>query len=218
MRKLVTLLLWLALALPALAAPVALEPVDEASKDPAFAAFRTSLLEAVHNHDVAGLLRLVGPDVNYTFGPSSGPGPAGFRKFWKLDRPDSELWGVLDTVLRMGGSFGEEGTLFSAPYVYSAWPSGYDEFTHGAILGPEVPLMAKPGASGKRLATLRYAIVRFVDREGRLVQGQRWLKVQVPGGAMGFVRDEEVRSPLDYRAVFARVEGAWKLTALVAGD
>ena len=218
MRKLLFTLLWLALALPALAAPVALEPVDEASRDPAFAAFRASLVEAVDKHDVAGLLRLVGPDVNYTFGPSSGPGPAGFRKFWKLDRPGSELWGVLGTVLRMGGAFGEEGTLFSAPYVYGAWPSGYDEFTHGAILGPEVPLMAKPGASGAKLATLRYSIVRFVDREGRVVQGQRWLKVQVPGGAMGFVRESEVRSPIDYRAVFSKVRGEWRLTALVAGD
>jgi hypothetical protein len=42
--------------------------------------------------------------------------------------------------------------------------------------------------------------------------------VRLADGRTGFVRHDQVRSVLDYRAVFERREGHWLMTAFVAGD
>ncbi len=45
-----------------------------------------------------------------------------------------------------------------------------------------------------------------------------WLKVEILGGKKGFVNAKYVRSPIDYRAIFDKNNGKWKMTAFVAGD
>ena len=45
-----------------------------------------------------------------------------------------------------------------------------------------------------------------------------WVAVTLDDGLNGYVASGDVRSPVDYRACFTRIEGVWKLTAFVAGD
>lgn len=208
------------LALPALAAPPRLAPVDEARKDETFLAFRNRLSAAVRKKDVEGLLALVDPDISYTFGLGSGPGRTGFKKEWKLDtKPaESELWWTMRQVLDMGGSFSEEGKAFEAPYVFSCWPEQYDSFTHGAIIRPDAVLRPKASHIGQPVATLKYSIVQVLDGERVQNEGLKWIKVQVPGGPKGYVEAGDFRSPLDYRARFERLQGTWRMTSFVAGD
>ena len=45
-----------------------------------------------------------------------------------------------------------------------------------------------------------------------------WMPVQLADGRTGWVASEFIRSPVDYRAIFARRAGRWLLEALIAGD
>jgi hypothetical protein len=42
--------------------------------------------------------------------------------------------------------------------------------------------------------------------------------VRLPDGRAGFVDSRFVRSPIDYRAAFARIDGRWQMTLFLAGD
>ena len=45
-----------------------------------------------------------------------------------------------------------------------------------------------------------------------------WTAVELRNGRRGFVRSDYFGAPTGLRALFNRVGGQWKLTALVAGD
>jgi hypothetical protein len=42
--------------------------------------------------------------------------------------------------------------------------------------------------------------------------------VTLGNGRSGFVRREHVRSVIDYRATFEKVDGKWLMTTFLAGD
>jgi hypothetical protein len=42
--------------------------------------------------------------------------------------------------------------------------------------------------------------------------------VRLPSGVRGFVASQFVRRPIDYRAIFHKTNGQWRLSAFVAGD
>ena len=176
-----------------------LVPVDEASGNPEFAAYRQQLLEAVHRRDADAVIALVDPHVRTDFG--GGGGADDFRK--SLAAPGT--WENLDTVLTHGGTFlGSDA--FWAPYVYSAWPEDRDAFQHLAILGEKVPVR---DAAGKVFGTLTHSIVERTDKEG---------EVRLVDGRTGSVDPKQLWSPVGYRAGFNKVSGAWRMTAFVAGD
>ena len=208
-------------ATPAPAAPAAppvqgrkLQPVDEASQDPSFAAFRAQLLDIVKRRDRDALLPLLDPKIRTNFG--GGGGTKDFIREWKLDSPDSKLWSELETILTHGGAFsrGEGSPSFWAPYVYSSVPDSVDAFESLIVLGTSVPLYESPSTGSKVIATLDHDILT------RATGGQQegWAKVKTDDGRAGWVEAREVRSPIGYRAGFAKVGGAWKMNALVAGD
>ncbi len=90
------------------------------------------------------------------------------------------------------------------------------------IFGNNVNLRAKPDLSGEVVSQLSYNVVK-VDYENSIgkngeEQTYSWLKVETLGGKKGFVSAEFVRSPIDYRAIFTKEKGKWKMTAFVAGD
>src|ERR1044071_8388557 len=96
-----------------------LEPVDQAPQQPDFLAFRNELRQTIARRDVAALLRVVHPNIKSSFGGDDGI--EAFKRHWRLDRPDSELWRELGAVLALGGTF-LDPDQFAAPYVYSKWP------------------------------------------------------------------------------------------------
>lgn len=68
------------------------------------------------------------------------------------------------------------------------------------------------------VATLRYDIVRR-DEKG-VAPGPRpeWVRVLTATGKVGYLRDRDLRSPIDYRACFHKEADRWLLTTFVAGD
>jgi hypothetical protein len=207
---------WLAraallLPLAALAQPV-LPPVDEAAAQPDFFTFRARLQLAVARRDTAAVVAVLHQDVKLSFGGDAGV--RDFRRLWRPDAPRSPLWETLGTVLALGGSF-NGGDTFTAPYVFSRWPEGVDAFTHQAVVGTDVRIRSAPSAAAPVLGRLDFAIVAL---HGATRPGQTWTRIDHPGHAAAWVDSRFLRSPLDYRAIFTRLDGRWQMTAFLAGD
>jgi len=188
-----------------------LDPVDEARQQPDFLAFRTELQQTVAKRDVEALLRIVHPQIKNGFGGDDGI--AAFRRLWRLDEGNSELWAELGAVLSLGGTFQGPET-FVAPYVFSRWPDDLDSFDHVAVVGSGVRVRSGPSTDTRPLESLTFAILRRGDGGDE----QPWTPVVLADGRKGFVASRYVRSPVGYRAYFSRAGGRWQMTLLVAGD
>jgi hypothetical protein len=201
---------------PAIPGERRLLPVDEAPRVADFFAFRERLRAAVAARDTAALVAAIDPNVRISFGDEGGI--ADFRSQWALGAPDSPLWRELETVLGLGGSFRGD-SIFTAPYVFSTWPDELDAFESVAIVGRDVALRSAPRPDADVLARVSYAVLALpsggtAPRE----HAEGWLAVRAPGGQTAYVAMDFVRQPLDYRAIFSRKDGTWKLVIFVAGD
>jgi hypothetical protein len=194
-----------------------LMPIDEASQDKTFETFRNRLLEAAKNRDSKFVMSVVHPQIRNSFGDNGGARE--FRKKWKPESPDSELWNELVEILSLGGAFRKagKGRDFWAPYVYSNFPEDVDAFEYVAVTGQNVNVRQKPDPASPVISALSYDLVKAPEGlSGNEAAG--WIKIVTPGGKEGFVSAQFVRSPVDYRASFTKVKGKWMLSALVAGD
>lgn len=220
MASVATLALYLAacLATPPVASAQGrkLMPVDEASEDKTFLAFRDRLLEAAKRRDTKFVMSAVHPRIRNSFGDNGGARE--FRRKWKPENPDSELWETLVEILRLGGSFREagKGRDFWAPYVYSNFPEDLDAFEYMAVTGENVNVRQRPDPASAVISTLSYDLVKAPDGLPHKAGG--WTKIITPGGEEGFVSGRFLRSSVDYRAAFTKVNGRWMMSALVAGD
>lgn len=197
-------------------------PIDEGKRDASFNSFRNKLITAVKNRDVKTLLAALDPNITASFGGDEGI--EDFKRMWQINDPKSTIWEELLTVLTNGGKFSKEGKtlLFSAPYSFSEFPADLDVFEYEMIFGNNVNLREKPDLAAKVIARLSYNIVQ-VDYENSIKNkgedsGYLWLKIKTLGEKKGFVNAKFVRSPIDYRAIFVKKNGRWKMTAFVAGD
>ena len=194
-----------------------IRPVDEASQQADFFTFRAHLQAAIARHDAVAVLSVVNVNIRNTFGGENGR--EAFERRWRLERPDTELWEKLGSVLALGGTFETNGT-FVAPYTFSRWPGNVDAFDHVAIIGSRVRVHAAPLQDSGTLGLLSFAVVP-VPREARLPtadQARQWTAVRLLDSRIGYVASQYVRSPIDYRAIFARVGDGWQLAAFIAGD
>ncbi len=197
-------------------------PVDEAKKDASFLAFREKLIAAVKKRDTKYLLGIVDRDIKLSFGGDEGI--EDFKRIWKISSPNSKLWDELLTALTNGGRFDKEGknTYFAAPYSFNGFPDDLDVFEYQLIFGNNVNLRVKPDLQAKVIDRLSYNVVK-VDYQNSVGDKKNdgeylWLKVETLGGKKGFVNAKFVRSPIDYRAIFEKKGGNWKMTAFIAGD
>ena len=187
-----------------------LPPVDESASEPTFEAFKVRILRAIRNKDVDTLMSILDPNVRVSFG--EGAGPAAFRRHWKLDQPaKSAVWNELEAVLRLGAT--RDDPEFIAPYVFTRFPVTVDAYTHAAVIRPNAILRQTAAPDGRRAAVLAYDIVRLT---GERKNG--WVNVQTEEGRSGWLQEQEIRSPLNYRAFFEKKDGRWTLTAFVSGD
>jgi hypothetical protein len=193
-----------------------LKPVDEAPQQPDFFTFRAQLQAAVARHDTAAVIAVLNPGIRTSFG--DGGGPAGFRKQWRPEAAGSKLWDTLGRVLALGGSFQQDGS-FVAPYTFSRWPEQIDSFEHVAIVGDRVSIRGAAQADAAALTTASFVILP-IGKDARPVAGRddRWVAVRLKDGRVGYVSAQYARSPIDYRAIFAKNGDRWQLMVFVAGD
>lgn len=206
----VALLALLVAALPSQAATT-LQPVDTAAKDPSFLKFRTQLMNTLAKKDAKGLIAVLDKHIKVSFGGEAGV--EDFKKAWGLNKPaTSPVWSELGQALKMGGSF-DQHKSFIAPYVASAWPENLDPFEYSAVIAKNVNIRAKPDMKGAVIKTVSYEVLPI-----EYSQNMQWTTIKLSNGKKGYIATQYMRSPIDYRAYFDKVNGAWKLTAFVAGD
>jgi hypothetical protein len=103
---------------------------------------------------------------------------------------------------------------FVAPYVYALFPDELDASSHFVVVQPAAKLYERPDAMSPVVETLHRDIVEHLEGDLRLVD---WHNVRAASGLEGFVREADVRSPIDYRAIFQRRNGQWFITAFTLG-
>jgi hypothetical protein len=183
-------------------------PVDEASSNSDFLRYRARLRTAIERRDLDAVVEAADPAIRLGFDASGG------RDLLRQRLTErAESWEELRVALAHGGSFSSPSS-FAAPYVYSEWPETLDSFQCAAITGSNVRLREAPGLDAAIVTSVSYSIVRVLDeREDRL-----WRWVELGDGRTGFIWHAYVRRPIDYRALFNRIDGRWRMTAFVAGD
>ncbi|MGZ8998844.1 MAG: SH3 domain-containing protein [Allosphingosinicella sp.] len=188
-----------------------LPPIDECASDLAFAAFRSGLIEAVEQRDAVRLLAAVGENIEFDF--DDGSGRDRFATNWHLDRPqDSPLWDELGTVLSLGCARSGDGAYWSPSLAASNEID--DPFATFLVIRPGATMHASADAGSAVLANLDWDLVERVEWAGE----NPWWKVRLADGREGYVRGVDLRSPVDYRAGFERIDGRWQMTVFITGD
>ena len=219
-RLLTAALLGIALAFSANAADkvLRLAPMDEGPRDASFLKFRNEFKAIVARKDAKALMKIITPNIQNSFGGDNGA--ANFKKMWKPQESKSDVWPVLKLVLDMGGNF-DSKTEFSAPYVFSAFPSDLDGFETVAVTSPDAVLRDKPKADATIVRKLDYDILTLKNGAKKLQHEagpNDWLEVNDAAGKHGFVLQRDARSPIDFRAGFKKIKGRWRMVDLVVGD
>jgi hypothetical protein len=214
------LALVLLLPLAAGAGEFKLVPVDEGASDPSWPRFKARLLEALARRDQQFVLDIVDRKIRNTSGVE---GQAEFKKLWEPHSAASPLWTELPKLLFLGSVVVKRDAKTSelcAPYVYYKWPDDPGGDASGAIIAKETLLKAEPAANSVTLGALSYDLVAVSDWEvadQNKESAQKWVKLKA-GTREGYVPEEHVRSPLEYRACFVNSGARWRLTELEVGE
>jgi hypothetical protein len=195
-----------------------LAPMDEGPRDASFVKFRTEFKAIVARKDAKALMKIVVPNIQNSFGGDNGA--ANFKKMWKPQSPKSDVWPVLKLVLDMGGNF-DSKTEFSAPYVYSAFPSDLDGFESVVVTAADAVMRDKPKGDAAVVRKLDFDILTLVAGAKKIQHEagpDDWLEVKDAAGHHGFVLQQDVRSPIDFRGGFKKIKGRWRMVDLVVGD
>jgi hypothetical protein len=199
---------------PALAQPRPrkLPPRDESGRDPVLKKTVETLRAACRARSAEQLKPLLADDIKESFGGDGSPG-----QFLDALGKKAALWQELDTCFALGGTFmGRD--IFAAPYVYSDFPETLEGPDWLVVLGANVPVHEAPRDTGVVAARLTHDIVRRSSPEMGVRVPAEWVRIRPPIGVSGYIRRNQVRSPIDYRAVLEKRDERWLLTALVAGD
>ncbi len=202
--------------LPTLAlAQPRLPPVDQAASVPDFFAFRAQLKTALAQRNQTAVIAALHKDVKLSFGGDAGVDD--FKRMWTPHAPASRLWQTLAAVLALGGTFAADGA-FTAPYVSTQWPEKIDAFSHMAAIGSGIRVRAAPRTTAAVVGALDFTIIELADPSSPESADTGWIKVKWPAGRVGFVDARCLRSPIDYRVNFAKIDGRWQITFFLAGD
>lgn len=208
------------LPLPLAAQERALEPVDEAAKDASWNGFKKRLLAAIDRRDRKFILGIL--DKGVRTGLEGGRGVAEFRKLWEFESEASPLWQELRSALVLPAAYHrpDKGRAeLCVPYVSVRWPQDMDAFKGGALISNDVLVKSAPSADADTVATLSYNMVEVADWEvddRDAISKQKWVRILLKSG-MGFVPEEQVRSPVEHAACFVRGESGWRLVGFGPG-
>jgi hypothetical protein len=194
--------------------PHHLPPVEQCGGDAQFSLTRRQLEKAVAGRDLHGLVSLMANDVRISFG--GGLGKEAFVQRWTATRNEqAQLWKELDRALRLGcvkavGGSGHEYRAMPAMFVTGGDLDGFSTW----VALPGSVARSHPRKSASVTAHLAaWTVLEDVEHDGG-----DWIEVRTRKGSRGFVSITQARSLLDYRITFGRRDGAWRITAFVAGD
>lgn len=194
------------------AAPDPLPPIDECAGDPSFVVFREMLAGIVRQRDAGKLLELIDPGVQVDFG-IDGSGTKAFVAAWKLDQPhQSSVWSEIGSLLQLGCT--ADGDTVLMPSFFEQAPPGIDPLEAYLAIVPGSAMRVDPREDSPIVARLEWDVLKLEQ----VSANNQWYLMRLGDGRRGHVRREQVRNLLDYRLVANKIDGRWRITALVAGD
>ena len=202
---------------PAAAQSLRLEPVDEASRNPAFAAYRTALLDAVRRRDVEFVVAQADPGIKLSFGGQQGLEDFRQSLTGTEEWEGENYWRELQTVLELGGVFMKDGA-FCTPYMACIDVPGCphcDPFETVFVTVKDAVARTAPDEQAPMAAILSWHVLQM-DYEATGAAG--WYAVKLPIGRTVFLSDKESRMAIDYRARFEKTTAGWRMTVFIAGD
>lgn len=195
-------------------------PIDDNGADMRWLQYRNQLLQALEERNRSAVLAAI--DSNVDNGPDHKRGIDELRRRWDFHDDKSPFFDELRKSMELGGAYvkDEKGNArFCAPYVAAKWPTTLDPFAHGAIVSADALVKTEPSSEARTLATLHHDVVRVEDWEvPDKTPGfpQKWTRIRVRGG-LGYVPEQQIRSPIEHMACFAQHGGAWRLISFTAG-
>ncbi|MCK4869371.1 MAG: hypothetical protein KAT39_15060, partial [Alphaproteobacteria bacterium] len=212
-----TVIFGLAGALPAAAQGLRLESVDEAARNPQFAAWRAALLDAVRRRDTEFVVARADPAIKLSFGGDYGR--ENFRRALtgKEEWHGEFYWRELQAVLELGGVFMEDGA-FCTPYLACIDVPGCpecDPFETVYVTRADAVARTKPDPGAPVAAKVFWDVLQL-DYEAEGAKG--WYPVKLPDGRTVFLSTRDSRMAVDYRARFEKTAKGWRMTVFIAGD
>ncbi len=204
-----------ALAAPAFAEPTIIQPLSDRS-DADLDALIAGLTKAAEAKDFAPFEAALTPEATASFGGDVGP--EGIKRVHGVDQPDTKFWDEWLKAAKLGGTF-VQAEIYVLPYTAGELPESADPFLSVIAIGDKTLLYKEPKEGAAVVADVTHQLLEQLDIEPAELEktGPDYIRVKADAGE-GYVKVAEVRSPLDYRAVFEKIDGVWKLTAFVAGD
>ncbi|MCQ8895227.1 hypothetical protein NQT62_02090 [Limnobacter humi] len=187
-------------------------PVDEASLNPDFFAFRVQLQSAIARRDPNFLLNVISKDIFFSFGSESGFDD--FVKNWDPSRPDSPVWPIMAETLALGGTFDSDGS-FTAPYVFTNWPNDKDAFEFVAVIAADVPVYSQPSNAAPVIDHLSFSVVELANDQ---FSQASWTHIKLDQNRTGFMESSFLRSSLADRLRFSKIDGRWQISVFISGD
>lgn len=193
-------------------------PRDESDKEPQLKTFVIELKEIIRTKDDRRLLPLLHPKIKLDF--DEGFGVEKFNIEWTPEDKNSRLWPLLERIVNMGGVFPrrpEPFYNFVFPYVNQVELEDSDQhFNTLVVTGKDVNVREKPDATSNVVGQLTHDVVWFVYEKSIIDQ---WYYIETADKKIkGFVRNEFVYSPVDYRLFLTNEKEKWMISCLIAGD
>jgi hypothetical protein len=201
------------------------QPIDQVESGSDFFEFREQLRQAISDRNADYIRSIADPNIKLSFG-----NPISLDDL-DIDNPDAPFWQYLERSLAIGCINTTPGnppddTSWACPYVFQA-PEITDAFEDVFIVGEGVEVHTEANASSPVVEVVSNEILKSDSQTlGTLSEAQLraietfegWRPVILPEGRRGFVSSRYAYSPIGYRAIFAKVDGAWKMQAFVSGD
>ena len=208
---------------------------DEAVPGSDFYQFRAQLREAVQTRNAQFVNSII---------PETGLG-IGFsvpqtRETLNLDDPQARLWLMLEKAVAIGCAPAENPPPYNIDAGSEIWvcPNVADAFARQVpapdsadgvswliervvVVGENVNVRSQPTIDSEAIATLSNEVVQ-VDRDRQLPPTfdpiDSWTAIRLRDDREGYVYNRYVYPPLDYRALFGKINGEWQLLAMPGGD
>lgn len=214
---------------------------DEVPPGSDFDRFRQRLRQAVQNRDAQFLRSILPPN---QVGIGFGIVPIADLK---LENRNANIWLWLEKALAVGCIKEQNlnrpdvapGTAWicnNVPYEFSRqYPNPTSEggvsyeLNHAVIVGTDVNVRTQPSINSSVISSLSNEVVK-VNRQLQNRQAEQrrrgedfnpingWTPILLADGRSGYVYNRFVYSPLEYRAVFGKVNGQWRLLYMPGGD
>ncbi len=209
-------------------------PRDESAKDSSLNLFVAELKQTIKYKDVKRLMKIIHPKIQVGF--DDGIGIDAFVNSWSPEKKESELWYVMNKIVKLGGVFTKNESnpffRFVFPYINQIELKNPDDFFYVLVVtGKDVNVRERPELKSKVLGQLTYDVVRYDYEKSypKLAQERiphvsyygpkEWYYIETSDKVLkGYIYYDFVWSPIDCRMFLTQENGKWMISCIVSGD